>query len=80
MLFLHTITPVGVNIIRHVIKVIIELLNPQRRHLGGDLDLVLVIQILGVPQLPGVEADLLLLLLVVQPSTLVPHLQGAAYI
>ena len=69
---------VGVDVLVQIVEVVVELLDPVGRPLGGDLQLLLVVEVLGVPDLPGVEADPLLTLLLVHAIVLVPDLERAA--
>ena len=69
---------VGVDVFVEIIEVVVELLDPVGRALGRDLQLLLVVEVLGVPDLPGVEADPLLALLLLHAVVLVPDLERAA--
>ena len=70
--------PVAGNVLIHVIKVVVQLLNPVRRITGLEDELLLVVAVLGVLKVSLVEPFLLLILGILQPILVVPDLQLAA--
>merc|ERR1711883_53587 len=70
--------PVARNVLVHVIKVVVQLLNPVRRITGFQDELLLVVPVLGVPEVALVEPFPFLILGIFQPILVVPDLQLAA--
>lgn len=68
---------VRLDILIHIIKVIINLLDPVRAANSGDSQLVPLVPVLIILDVASIGSVLLLLLGVLQPAPLVPDLQGA---
>merc|ERR1712226_1076294 len=69
--------PVALDILVHVLKIIIQLLHPVGLASRREHQLVTVVPVLIVPDIPGISRLLFLLLGLLQAVALVPDLESA---
>jgi len=74
---ISTFTPVRLNVLIHIIKIVINLLHKVRGTNSSEDKLVSVVPVLVVPDVAKVGTLLLFLLGILEPAALVPNLQSA---